>query len=386
MKKTCWIKFSLLEIAYWCFSASFISFLASYLLSKGISNTVLSLYLASYLLAAFVGSFVWGAVCDYFHTNRKIIIFSLSLTLLIIYFIYFFAPDKIALAILYPLLGFIIQPQSTNIDSWLLLACHNDSAVYGKIRCQPSVLFAFTAFFLGRFITIHGYYFMLIFSTFFLLLGICTAFITPEEPDMQSSNSSDALNLSTVKELLSSSSYRYMIILLFFTGLAITPINNLKITILNAAGGDVSSLGIDSFIAAFTQVPFIAASGKIKKIPLRIRYLLITVLPFLSVLSAYFAVSPYMIFLGSVFYNIGFGILLPTMRNVTENSISPAHRNLGHYFADAVFNSFTGILSLLYSGMVIDFCGMKVLLLICMASSLVPVLMVLIKNSFFSYS
>ena len=386
MKKSYWVKFSILEIAYWCFSASFISYLVSYLLSKGISNTILSLYLASYLFAAFIGSFAWGAVCDHFHTNRKIIILSFLLTLLVIYLIYFLAPNKIMLSFLYPLLGFLIQPQATNIDSWLLLTCHNSSSIYGKIRCQPSVLFAFVSFFLGRLISLQGYYFMLIFSTFFLLLGICTALITPEDIDPQTMEKPVSINLFSIKELFSISSYRYMIILLFFIGLAITPINNLKITVLNSVGGDVSSLGIDSFVAAFTQVPFIALAGKTEKLSLRLRYTLVTALPFLSVLSVFFATRPYMIFISSVFYNIAFGILLPTMRAVTENSVPPVHRNLGHYFADAVFNSFTGILSLLYSGILIDLCGMKALLFVCLICSLIPLFMVLIKNILFSSS
>ena len=72
MKKSYWIGFSLLEISYWSFHASFLGFLTSYLLSKGISNTVVSMFLVTFLLASFVGSFVWGIVCDRFHTNRRV--------------------------------------------------------------------------------------------------------------------------------------------------------------------------------------------------------------------------------------------------------------------------------------------------------------------------
>ena len=49
MKKSYWIRFSLLEISYWGFHASFIGFLMSYLLSKGITNTMVSIFMASYL-------------------------------------------------------------------------------------------------------------------------------------------------------------------------------------------------------------------------------------------------------------------------------------------------------------------------------------------------
>lgn len=132
---------------------------------------------------------------------------------------------------------------------------------------------------------------------------------------------------------------------------------------------------MDAFICAVVQVPFIALADRIERYSLRLRYLLLACLPFLTLLLAFYAVSPVMIFAGSFLYNMGVGILIPTMRSVTERNVAPAFRNLGHNIADAVYSSLTGIISLLYSGLVMDLYGMRSLLMICILVVLIPFVM-----------
>lgn len=375
MKKKYWIGFSLLEISYWCFHASFIGFLMSYLLTKGITNTMMSIFLASYLLTALLGSFIWGMVCDRFQTNRKVSIACFLIAGFVMYAIFFSGGNIAMLAVLYPILGFVALPHAVNIDAWLLLVCKNDLSIYGKIRSTPSLMYAITSVVLGRLIAVHGYSLMLISGTFFLIIGIAIAVMLPEGEGAVQNKGNDDLGIRSVKQVFHSGSYRYLIVLLFLIGLAIAPMNHLKTAILENVGGNVSDLGIDGFISAVTQVPFIACADKIEKLPLRVRYLLVTGLPFIAYLLAYCAVSPVMIFVGSGLINTGIGILLPTMRSVTERSVPSAFRNLGHNIADTVFNSVTGMLSLLCSGVVIGLFGVKSMLGICIVIILAAVIL-----------
>ena len=365
MKKSYWIGFSLLEISYWSFHASFIGFLMSYLLSKGISNTVVSMFLASNLLAAFLGSFVWGMVCDRFRTNRKVSMLCFLAAGVLMYLIYFSYESIPVLAVLYPLLGFVCLPNATNIDSWLLLTCGNNLSVYGRIRCLPSLLYAVTSVALGKLISGFGYHFMLVFGTFFLLTGIAAAAMLPDAGDIGRKKERDGCSAHSLKQVFFVRSYRYLILILLLVGLAVAPMNNLKAAVLQSVGGAVSDLGIDAFICAIVQVPFIALADRVERYSLRLRYVLITAFPLLTMVLAFGAVSPVMVFAGSFFLNVSVGILLPTMRSVTEKNVAPAFRNLGHNIADGVYNSVAGIISLLYSGVVIDLFGVKRMLLIC---------------------
>lgn len=375
MNKKDWIGFSLLEISYWCFHASFIGFLMSYLLTKGITNTMMSIFLASYLLTSLLGSVIWGIVCDRFQTNRRVSIACFLTAGLVMYAIFFSEGNIVLLGLLYPILGFVALPHAVNIDSWLLLVCKNDLSIYGKIRCTPSILYAVTSVVLGRLIAAHGYSLMLVFGTCFLLTGIGAAMMLPEGEKVIQAQAKNDFGMGSVKQVFHSASYRYLIVLLFLIGLAIAPMNHLKTAILENVGGTVSDIGIDGFISAITQVPFIACADKIEKLPLRVRYLFVTGLPLAAYLLAFCAVSPVMVFAGSGLINSGIGILLPTMRSVTETSVSPAFRNLGHNIADTVFNSITGMLSLICSGIVIGLFGVKSMLGICIGIIFIAVIL-----------
>lgn len=380
MKKRVWIGFSLLEISYWCFHASFIGFLMSYLLTKGITNTMISIFLASYLLTSLFGSVIWGIVCDRFQTNRKVSVACFLIAGGVMYAIFFSEGNVALLALLYPILGFVALPHAVNIDSWLLLVCKNDLSVYGKIRCTPSLMYAVTSVVLGRLIAAHGYFLMPVFGTFFLTTGIGAALVLPEGEKVVQDQGENDFGAHSIKQVFHSASYRYLIVLLFLVGLAIAPMNHLKTAILENVGGTVLDLGIDGFISAITQVPFIACADKVEKLPLRIRYLLVTGLPFIAYLLAYCAVSPVMVFAGSGLINFGIGILLPTMRSVTETSVPPAFRNLGHNIADTVFNSVTGMLSLVCSGIVIGVFGVKSMLGLCIVIIFAAVILAVVRT------
>ena len=381
IKRRHWIGFAVIEISYWCFHASFIGFLMSYLLSKGITNAMVSIFMASFLLASFVGSFAWGMVCDRFHTNRKVSIACFLLAGVLMYLIYFSYDSIPMLAVLYPLLGFVCLPHATNIDSWLLLICENNFSVYGKIRCLPSLFYAITSVVLGRMISEFGYSLMLSVGTVFLIMGITAAALLPEgrgavsDKENAKTEAGGKFGLRSLNQVFASGEYRYLIVILFLVGLAIAPVNNLKMPLLKNVGGNVSDLGIDAFICAVVQVPFIALADRIERYSLRLRYMLLAGLPFLNLILVFYAASPGAIFAGSFLYNMGVGILLPTMRSVTEKSVSPVFRNLGHNMADAIYSSFTGIISLLYSGLVMDLYGVKSLLMICILIVLIPVLL-----------
>lgn len=336
---------------------------------------MMSIFLASYLLTSLLGSVIWGIVCDRFQTNRRVSIACFLTAGLVMYAIFFSEGNIVLLGLLYPILGFVALPHAVNIDSWLLLVCKNDLSIYGKIRCTPSILYAVTSVVLGRLIAANGYSLMLVFGTCFLLTGIGAAMMLPEGEKVIQAQAKNDFGKGSVKQVFHSASYRYLIVLLFLIGLAIAPMNHLKTAILENVGGTVSDIGIDGFISAITQVPFIACADKIEKLPLRVRYLFVTGLPLVAYLLAFCAVSPVMVFAGSGLINSGIGILLPTMRSVTETTVSPAFRNLGHNIADTVFNSVTGMLSLICSGIVIGLFGVKSMLGICIGIIFIAVIL-----------
>jgi len=364
MSKKHFTGFAVLQISYWCFHASFICYASAFFLHNGIGNTAVSLLLAGYMLCSFLGSIVWGSVCDALGTNKKVFILGLTVSAVLIGFIYVFCRNVALMSVVYPLLGFFFLPQSANSEAWLLSSCHHDQKIYGQIRSTPSMVYAVWAAIVGRLIDVKGYWVMPLGAAAFFVAVIAAALVLPDAVPARGVQRS-RLSRRDLAMLFSNRAYRRLVALLFLVGLAIAPINNLKIVVLESVGGTVTHVGLDSFASALTQVPFIMLAGWFARIPLRTRYAVMTVMPLLMIMMCLFAVSPAMVIAGSVAYNAAYGILLPTMREVTEKNVQGNLRNLGHSLSDAVFTSFSGVVSLMYAGAIVDGLGVKAMLTVC---------------------
>lgn len=378
MKKGHAIGFAALEISYWCFHAAFGGFISAYLLANGMSSSMLSLISAAYLVFFFVGSFVFGGLCDRLQTNRKVFLAGAALSGALACGIFFGAGSAGMMALLYPLFGFVSQPMGSNMDAWLLHACKNDMHIYGKIRATPSFLYSFVAMLFGRLIASFGYHCMLFGGAFFLAATIVSAFLLPDTSGLE--RKERKMRFADVKKLLAAPDYRTLLILLFFIGCASAPMKSLKAVIIENLGGTVADIGVDSFVGAMTQVPFILLSGTILKIGRKWRYVLMTALSAASILLTLCASSVGLIFVGSFFANASYGVLLATMRETTETSVGEELRNLGHNLSDAVYNSFSGAISLTYAGILAERCGVNGMLAVCLLISAVPVIVSMLRR------
>ena len=59
--------------------------------------------------------------------------------------------------------------------------------------------------------------------------------------------------------------------------------------------------------------------------------------------------------------NISFGVLYPTMREMTEESVNLALRNTAHSVVDVAYGSLSGMIATSWSGVVLENAGVGVL-------------------------
>ena len=379
MNKRQYIGFAVLQVSYWCFHASFICYASAFFLNLGFGNTVVSLLLAGYLMCSFIGSIVWGALCDRLGTNKKVFLAGVIGSACLMYFIYLFGGNVRLMAVAYPMLGFFFLPQSANSEAWLLSACDHNQKIYGQIRSAPSLVYAVWAMLMGRMIDAKGYWVMLAGGTAFAVAVITAAILLPDTAAGRAGRKKQS-GFKGIAELMANKPYRRLILLLFFAGLAAAPLNNMKIVVLQNVGGTVAHVGMDSFVSALTQVPFFLLAGWFQRIHLRARYAVMTLGPLAMILMCLFAVSPAMVIAGSVAYNIGYGIMIPTMREVTERCVQAELRTLGHTLSDAVFSSLSGVLSLTYAGFIADQMGVNTMLCVSAVIAAVSFALALINR------
>lgn len=368
------ILFTCLFGSYWGFYAAYLNYAATFFLGSGISSGKVSALISGYLLMSFFGAFIWGEISDHFRTNKKTLLVQSSLSMLLCILIYFLIGNRTLLSVLYPMLGFAVIPIGGNIDAWALRALKNDQAGYGKMRATGSYVNAVTALIFGWLIRRLGFVVMLLGAVLLLSLLIITS-LRIAEPPYTSSEGKSRISFKDVAALFSAPEYRRMILIIFLIGMAVMPANNLKIVIIENVNGDVGNLGIDAFIGVMVQAPLIALTAGMKSISIR-RKMLFAAIGQLGMLTFIaLARNVWMIYIATCCTNIGYGILLPTMRQNVETYVKPGLRNLGHNVADAVYASLSGVLSTSLAGYGSERFGVRTMMAAFAIFMLVPLAM-----------
>ena len=367
--------FSLLDGIFWAFYAAFIGYITTYMLSCGLSSSVLSIVLAVFMLMAFLGAFFWGGQCDKRGTNKMIFLPVFAGAVVLAMIIFFLAGKSIMLAaVLYPFLGFMTAPLGSNLDAWMLKAFDSSAEVYGRARAIGSAGYAAAMLLCGRLISARGYIMIpvmsLIFAAFVLLIG----FMMPEK---KTNTNVRVVKPGNPKELLKVAPFMIMVAILFLDGIAIAPVNNLKIVLLESVGGDVSVLGTDAFIGVMVQAVFIFISGSLRKIPPYVRLFVMCLCTMGTMILTFLAVSPFMIIIGTMIANVAYGLMLPTSREITQQTVPADLRNTAYSLSDAVFGSFAGVIALMYSGILMDSFGAKSVALLGGVVMIIPLLLAL---------
>lgn len=371
------IRFSILDGLYWAWNASFCGFITTYMLNCGMDSTALSLVLAAFMLLSFIGAFFWGGQCDKLRTNRKVFLVAFAVSAILAFVTYFLAGNVlVAAALLYPVAGFLISPLGANIDGWMLREFHLDAALYGRARAIGSSGYAVAMLVVGQVVNRLGFGALPVCFGILSILVFILAFTAKESPYGERART---LKPANPAGLLKIGPFLFLLAILFFTGLAISPVNNLKNVLLESVGGDVGTIGIDAFLGVMLQAFFIFLSGKMARIDKHLRLFLVAFTVFLTMVCVIVAADPLFIIVGTLFTNASYGIMLPTMREITEDTVPDELKNTARSLTDAVFGNFAGILALLYSGWMMDSFGAKSVAWLGLCVMVIPVVMSLMK-------
>lgn len=352
------IRFSLLEILYWCSIASFTAFAIAYVqdvraISDGRAGIMIMLMTGS----AFVGQFVWGSLCDRLGTHKWMFLAACCLQGPLCFAV-FFARSYPLLCLFYGLLGFVQSAMPANIDTWVIKSFPETPTLFGPIRSAGSLAFAVFTLLHGKIIAEAGYFVMLIAVVSFILSGAAVALITP---DIRSGSSRQVNTLGGSRTLMRGKFLTLMVVLLM-AGICGTMIQ-FNSLMMNRVGGSVALLGATMFFSAIAQVPFMFFGRYFSRFPVKAR---VTAACFLYVVMGIlfaFATQPVQILIGSLIWGVGYGIFLPAVREWVFGLSTPETRTTAQGMADAVYMSLGGTVSAGLVGAFADGAGLQFLLL-----------------------
>lgn len=367
------VRFTLLEIFFWCSIASFSAFAIAYLQSaRGVSDGQAGVMIMLMTASAFAGQFVWGGLCDRLGTHKWMFVAAGALQGPLCLAV-FFAGSYPLMCVFYGLLGFVQSAMPANVDTWILKSFPETPALFGPIRSAGSLAYAVFALFFGRVIAAVGYAAMPVAVAFFILSGAAVALLTP---DIKSGAGGQVDTLTGARALFKGK-FLVLLLVLLLTGVCATTFQFFTM-MMNRAGGSVSLLGVAMFASAIAQVPLMFYGRYFARFPVKARVAVACGLYTVMGLFFAFATRPAHIVVGALFSGVGYGIFLPAVREWVFGLSTPETRTTAQGMADAVYMSLGGMISSGAVGALADSVGLSPLLLAFVGAQALGILLLLL--------
>ncbi len=367
------IKFSILEVSYWCSIGAFASLMVAFIQSKGLSATYIGIMLMVNTFCGFLGQFFFGMLCDKLKTHKKIFIVA-NAVVYVIQLLIFTVKSPVLIILVFGLMGFVQQPLAANMETWLLKTFKDTPQIYGPLRSCASLAFAVFMLFYGGLLENHGYGLMLVFSGIFITSSIIAAAFTKDvEVEAKDKNPKNWTALFHDKQFF------VMIIMLLGAGIASAPFVHLLAVVMDSVGGTVKYVGYALFASAFTQVPFMMLSGKLKVFSSKVRISFSCLFYIISIVGLAFSKNPQMVIAFSFLNGVGFGVFMPSLRELIFSFAPQDLKTTAQGVCDATYNSMGAMICNLLAGVLIDNYSVKLMLLTCAAIQIVALVIFTIK-------
>lgn len=366
------VKFTLLEIFFWCSFASFSAFAIAYLQNvRALSDGQAGLMIMLMTSSAFAGQFVWGGLCDKLGTHKWMFIAAAALQGPLCIAV-FFTKSFPLLCAFYGMLGFVQSAMPANVDTWILKSFPESPAIFGPIRSGGSLAFALFTLAYGNVIAGVGYFVMPVATMLFILAGMVVALRTP---DIRSGPGRQVDTLGGGRALLKGR-FLFLLVVLLLTGVCATTFQFFAM-MMKRTGGSVALLGATMFASGIAQVPFMFYGRYFTRFPVRARVTAACLLYTVMGLFFAFATRPAHIVLGALFSGVGYGVFLPAMREWVFSLSTPETRTTAQGMSDAVYMSLGGMISSGAVGAFADGVGLQPLILAFVGAQVVGILLLL---------
>ena len=375
------LRYTLMNATYFVAFCTIHACAAVFLLDRGFSNTEVGVLLAVANIVSAIFQPVIAGIIDRrgFLTNRRFIMISVTVILLGSVVLLFVKDLKAVIFAVYALIymiQFAYQPVMTALCFEYQKA--GSEINYGLARGLGSASFAFTAFFIGRFVESNGVTVLLVVNIITMALSFVLAF-TFVKPG-GSSGTSDEGSKKTAHDGLISFARAYPAFALFLVGticfyFAHNMINDFMIQIIRELGGGETELGYANFLQAILELPVMALIGFVLKKISSNKLLIMSGFAFLiKILILVFAANMAMMYVSQSFQLFAYAVFIPAAAYYVSNTMEESDQVKGQAYVTSAI-TVGGVFSNLISGVILDHFGIKVMLitgtLVCAAGAVI---------------
>jgi len=347
-------KFILIQMTYWCSICSMFVFIAAYLYNLGYTPLMVGIALALQKIFGFIGQILWASLSRHKREiKRNFIIGNICLLVVFMMIYRMNLPWIVIFAIGFS--GLFESAMPTLLDTWILKSYPKNPEIYGSIRSSASFAFAWFAIFMGQWVRQIGFIVMPFASFILVTMTVMIAISIKVETQLSTSTLQPTISVKhQLGHLLGNSQYVIILVAMLFYGICSLPFNLALPILIQSSGGSIAVIGYATFANAMSQFPMMLMYRKYAWINPYILLQIALLLTILAYLTCLIFDQTEAIIIAQVFSGLGFGILLPTLRNMIFKLVDPSDQTLSQSIVDLIQISLAGIIGNVLVGWMIE--------------------------------
>lgn len=344
---------------YW-FAAATNSFTTVYLQGIGMDSAEVGMISALNSAFSILAMPLWGALSDKLQSIKKVLLFALSCSILIVPLIPLIAEYRlgpvIAAYLIIPVSCFFRNPTGSLVDSWVVQAANREGLNYGGVRLWGSISFAVMSMSLSAILPLIGVNFAFYgYAIAAIPLGLVAFFIK----DDAKKGKSLSMKEMKVGELFKN--YYYVAYLIFAIALNI-PLNTsftFMPYLIDSVGADPSLYGLMTGYKALIEIPMLILMVRLRK-RFRMPNIIIAAGVFYVLEMTLYSLAGNFtqLFLIETFQGIGGGLFIGVSTNYVYR-LAPDRLKATAQTLNGAMNSVAGIIGNLMGGVLISLVGVK---------------------------
>ena len=342
------LRFTVLQFFYLFSNGAIFGYASALFLHNGISLDDIGIICAVETACSFLGFIVIGAFCSRIQKIKLPLILFL-LFAIGVYTILFLYTKSPFLILLYALLGFVYDPVTALIDSWMLNLYPDAVQSYAKTRTVSLLVYA--SFFVLFSALISRYSYIVCLIVVFISLGVCIgiALSLPEVEGYgrktEAGETGTQIPLAQLVRLV----FRHMglfLLMAFCIGICCTSLLTMVPVILEEIHGDPLYQGIGMFLCYVGNSLFSFLSGFFQKIHTLWRCILSAGYMIAGLLSLMLFPSVGVLLVAVFLRGAADGLITVAMRQYVRKNVPASIHTLSHSLCNAFYASLGGALGI----------------------------------------
>ena len=372
------LRYTLINITYFMAFCTLHAYAAVYLLDRGFTNTQIGLLLAVANITSALAQPMVASLIDRqgMFTNRNVMIICAGIIAAGSALLLVADTNKILVFIVFALIymiQFTYMPVMTALN--FEYQNHGINIIYGLARGLGSAGFAITSALVGEIVEKEGVRILLYLNIVIMAVQMVIVYFFKLPKDAKTGENGkpdESVNdINSEEEASSLTAFlgKYPAFVLMLAGTVLiffthNMLNDYLIQIVRPLGGSEKHLGYATFIAAFLELPTMAAMTFFsKKLSMRVMLVISGIAFTVKALIMTLATNIPMVYISQSMQLLAYAVFIPASAYYVSQNISETDQVKGQAFVTSCF-TLSGVFSSLLCGVILDHMGVKAMLVI----------------------